>query len=347
MKKKEVIFPKGAWITVNRNCNLRCKWCYAQGTEYDKESEMSLDFAKEIILLIKSLNIKNVIVIGGEPTLWPYLIEFNQFCKSLDIKTTLVTNAIKFSDDSFWESYKQNSNTRVGISIKAYDVPSFKEACGVSNIDRVKLGIKRTTELFGKCGVSFVYNSFIKDNLINTAKFAIENGAKYVSISPCVPTFNGDSIENKYSIELNEFISDFMRDYKILSDVTKNRLYLSMKIPFCLWPKDFIEELLLKKQISSICQVRKKSGIIFDTDGKILMCNNLFSYPMGIYKKDFTDKDSVISLLNSPTVTSYYERINSYPSLKCISCSKYQICAGGCPLIWSIYDPKIIKGWDC
>lgn len=347
MKNKELITPKGAWITVNRNCNLRCKWCYAQGTEYEKESEMSLDFAKEILLLIKSLNIKNVIIIGGEPTLWPHLIEFNQFCKSLDVKTTLVTNAIKFSEDLFWEKYKLNLNTSVGISVKAYDSLSFKKACGVSSLSSVKIGIKRITELFGKCGVSFVYNSFIKDNLINITKFAIENGANHVSISPCVPTFNGDSIENKYSIEIDEFISDFIRDYKILSDITKNKLYLSMKIPFCLWPKDFIEELLFKKQISSICQVRKKSGIIFDTDGKILMCNNLFSYPIGVYKKDFVDKKSITSLLNSSKIVSYYKKINSYPSAKCINCSKYQICGGGCPLIWSVYDPKIIKGWDC
>jgi len=347
MKTNGKILPKSAWITVNRSCNLRCKWCYAQGTNYDKESEMSLDFAKEIILLIKSLDIKNVVIIGGEPTLWPYLIEFNKFCSSLGIKTTLVTNAIKFSNDLFWESYKKSSNTKVGISIKAYDLSSFKKACGVSNLNSVKLGIKRATELFGKCGVSFVYNTFIKDNLIDTTKFAMENGAKYVSISPCIPTFNGDIIENKYSIEIDEFISDFIRDYKILSDITKNRLYLSMKIPFCLWPKDFIEEMLSKKQLSSICQVRKKSGILFDTGGELIMCNNLYSYPMGVYKKDFTDKDSVIALLNSPEVISYYNRINSYPSEKCINCSKYEICAGGCPLIWSIYDPNIIKGWDC
>lgn len=347
MKEKEIMSPNGAWITVNRKCNLRCKWCYAEGTEYNKDSEMSLGFAKEIILLIKSLNIKNVIIIGGEPTLWPHLIEFNQFCKSLDIKTTLVTNAIKFSEDLFWGAYNQNPNTRVGISIKAYDILSFKKACGSSSLNRVELGIKRSAELFGKFGVSFVYNSFIKDNLINTAKFAMENGAKNVSISPCIPTFNGDSVEDKYSIEIDEFISDFMRDYKILSDITKGKLYLSMKIPFCLWPKAFIEELLFKKQISSICQVRKKSGIIFDTDGKLLMCNNLFSYPIGYHKKDFVDKNSIISLLNSPRIVSYYDRINSYPSQKCINCSKYQICAGGCPLIWSIYDPKIIKGWDC
>ncbi|MBU1557822.1 hypothetical protein KKC45_02575, partial [Patescibacteria group bacterium] len=38
--------PKNGWITVNRTCNMRCKWCYAKETEY--RGELSLEFAQKL-----------------------------------------------------------------------------------------------------------------------------------------------------------------------------------------------------------------------------------------------------------------------------------------------------------
>lgn len=35
----------------------------------------------------------------------------------------------------------------------------------------------------------------------------------------------------------------------------------------------------------------RRSELIFDTKGKVLVCNNLFDYPIAIYSKDFKDKD--------------------------------------------------------
>ena len=34
---------KGCWITLNRACNLRCKWCYAQDTKFSLLDDMELE----------------------------------------------------------------------------------------------------------------------------------------------------------------------------------------------------------------------------------------------------------------------------------------------------------------
>jgi len=120
-----------------------------------------------------------------------------------------------------------------------------------------------------------------------------------------------------------------------------------MKMPLCLWPKDFLENLIQKGQMTATCQVQKRSGIIFDSDGKLLMCNGLFDYPIGTYKKDFSDSETLVTFLNSEKVFDYYDKINSYPSAKCIGCSMFKICSGGCPLRWAVYNPEeTIKGWN-
>ena len=301
----------------------------------------------EIVLLLKTMDIKKISIIGGEPTLWKPLIEFNRFCSEINMQTSLVTNAMKFGEDNFWEKYKQFPNTSSPwASIKAYDQSSLQNTCGVFNFEKVSLGIKRAIELFN-CGVSFVYNSYYVDNLIDMTKFAIEMGAKSVRICPCTPTFVNDVVSDQYMIETELFISNVVRDYQKLSEITNNRLSFSMKMPLCLWPKEFIEELIRKKQMTSTCQVQKRSGIIFDTDGNVIMCNFLFDYPIGIYKKDFSDYNTLVELLNSEKILNYYEKINSYPSIKCIGCPIFNICSGGCPLRWAVYNPEeTIKGWN-
>ena len=35
------------WLTVNRQCNLKCKWCYAQ--QMDESNNMDLSMAKKLI----------------------------------------------------------------------------------------------------------------------------------------------------------------------------------------------------------------------------------------------------------------------------------------------------------
>ena len=58
------------WLTVNIACNLNCKWCYAQET--DKNCNMDLDTAKKLIDISIDCKVKNLKLIGGEPTIYPY-----------------------------------------------------------------------------------------------------------------------------------------------------------------------------------------------------------------------------------------------------------------------------------
>ena len=48
---------KTGWLTLNRTCNLRCKWCYARDTEYKSSLTMSKDLAFELIDFFDSISI--------------------------------------------------------------------------------------------------------------------------------------------------------------------------------------------------------------------------------------------------------------------------------------------------
>lgn len=339
------IVPRGAWITVNRACNFRCQWCYAQGTSYDASQSMTFELAEQLLTLILSLGIRSVTIIGGEPTLWTPLLDFNKLCNSKKMKTTLVTNAMKFGDDAFWEKYQTAQNSKVGISVKAFDDESLKRVASVSSFGLSKRGLERGITAF-RCGVSTVYNTTCTDSLIDIAKFSMDCGAKSLSISPCTPSFYEGNVDGTYVVHPRTVAQNVLEMYPKLDEVTNGQVLFSMKLPLCLWPKDFIEELVRKEQISTVCQLQHRTGLIFDVDGKLAICNSLFDYPIGKFGEEFIDKETLLSLMNRPTTVGLYDKFTSYPSTKCIDCEKYDLCAGGCPLFWSLYHPQeIIPGW--
>lgn len=339
------ITPGCAWLTVNRSCNFRCKGCYAQGTGYNPNHIMNLELAEELLSLIVKLKIKSITIIGGEPTLWPHLADFNNLCKEFGEKTTIVTNAMQFGIDSFWEKYLESPNTKAGISIKAFDKNSLKEIAEVNSFEISEKGLKRAIAHF-KSGVSTVYNTINATNITDIAKFAMDCGARHVSISPCTPAFCDGLPNNTYVVEPRMMANHILDIYPKLVEVTGGRVSFSVKFPICLWPKDFVENLVKEGQISTVCQLQHRTGLIFDVDGNLALCNSLFDYPIGKYGENFNDDESLLELMNSKTVIGFYDKLTSYPSTKCIDCEKYDVCAGGCPLFWSLYQPnKLIHGW--
>lgn len=62
---------------------------------------MTLYQAQKIVDLALLFGVNRLILIGGEPTLWKHLFEFNQYCQSKSIVSCLITNACLFGDDSF------------------------------------------------------------------------------------------------------------------------------------------------------------------------------------------------------------------------------------------------------
>lgn len=334
-----VMHPRGAWLTVNQQCSFRCRWCYAEETGYRRDDEMTLDFAVKMTSIIKDIGIKHLIVIGGEPTLWKPLMNFCRFCEKESLGVAVVTNLAELNNDDFWSKFSQFGNVTIAGSLKASTPAQLVEVAKYRNFNKMRGGLVRAAS-HPRSSLSITYNTFYEDSLVELVGFAVKCGFKSIKIDFCSTTFKAGRPDGEFMVEPRRLVANIVRDYSVLNEITGGRISFEINLPFCLWPVDFLNTLRERNQIASVCHLIKREGVIFGTKGEVMMCNALFDYPIGFYGQDFSNSGSLLRLLNSSKVSGYYDRMSSLPLSKCAECELYGECGGGCPLRWTMYNPK-------
>lgn len=329
----------GSWLTVNRRCNFRCQWCYAEGTEFRHSDDMSPELSLQLIDLLAVLEISSVIFIGGEPTLWEYLFEANRYARAKGVETHLATNGFLFSNERFLEKFQEHPFDAVGVSLKAGNARQHRELTGSDTFTGVLKGIGNLAANKQEFDVSLVLSPFLSENLDEAVAAALDAGATAVSIDFCTSSFSSDDINRDCTLHPSEAIKHLERHYEKINILTKGVLMIHASAPFCLWPSDFLEELKKKGQIISGCHVLSNDGLILDPQGYVIPCNNLHAYPLGRYGEDFTNADSFANFWQSPEVRKFYNQIITYPVAECAECVDFKDCGGGCPLQWFVFDP--------
>lgn len=333
--------PKMTWLNVNNECNFRCKWCYTEAAGFDSKKTMSLELAKDLIDISKLAGVEHINFIGGEPTLWEHLFELTDYCKILGMTTGLITNCALFGNDSYWKEYKLHKNDRISISVKSMSDEEFKSATNSDLYEQTLIGIKRGLELF-KTGITTVYNSYIGiSGLKRIAKFSHELGASSIIVNMCSPVIGKNSVNSEYTIELEELASNTIEIASYLESIYGDSYELDIQMPLCLFPDEFVDSMLEKGKIQTICQLFSRGGLNFNYRGDVIPCNEMFDTVVVRRGKDYTDYVSLMEFLNSEKIKEQYKSLLRYPSEECSKCKRQIDCRGGCLLNWLIYDSAI------
>ena len=337
---------KLVWLTVNRGCNFRCLWCYASASEYNTADEMPLSAALNYLRIVSDAGIKKVFLIGGEPTLWSSLFEFNDALRATEVSSVIVTNAQRFSDDRFWNNYLEHPNTHIGASFKAFSPESLLANAKATTFPSVTKGLERVFAHQPNSIASFVYSRPYVSHFLDMVKYAVRCGAHGVAVNFCSPAVHRDFVDATYVVDIDEMVREITACYEEAHAITHGRLVFVMKHPLCIWPKTLIETLKCRGQIQTTCHLQHQTGGIIETDGSLCLCNSLFDFPVGKYGRDFDSAESLLSLFSSQHVTECFSQLRTYPSLKCSDCEVFSDCAGGCPLLWTAHSPQeVIRGW--
>ena len=78
-------------IEFSRLCNFRCSYCYVE-ERGPNPNELSLEEIRCVLLQAKALGARKIIILGGEPSIYPYLPEMLEFLADNGLAIEIFTN---------------------------------------------------------------------------------------------------------------------------------------------------------------------------------------------------------------------------------------------------------------
>lgn len=96
--KKRVLSKRGV-LWLGQTCNLRCYFCYflnrIDDAHHPEHPFMTIEKSKEICHTLRHFYGNTAIDIqGGEPTIYPHILELVSYCKEIGLHPTLITNGL-------------------------------------------------------------------------------------------------------------------------------------------------------------------------------------------------------------------------------------------------------------
>lgn len=328
-----------AWLTINHACNLRCRWCYQKQFSGSKKS-MSEKLIMDLIYLLSDLPVKDIVLIGGEPTIHPLFLKIVETIRNKGMIPKLVSNSIRFSDPDFVKAAEDAGLSMVVSSIKGFSEDEYEKATGIRAFDKVKRAIENLDNSNMKHRISFTVTSDVISSWMELVAFTKKCKPFDFVFSfekPCLVEdkmyFEGGLLPHEISIKIQELIYPTLTDAGI-------PFKIDYMFPHCQLPDDFANKLESEERFFSGCHLLSGKSIIFDPDGNVLPCNHLTTCFLGQYGVNFTTANEYLTWYGDYIKSEGFKISSSAPSERCADCKKWEKCGAGCRLFW------LFKGKD-
>lgn len=331
------------WLVLGYACNNRCLHCYAAPSGF-RRIWMDTFFAKEVIEILKK-EAKSCILIGGEPTLYPHLIEIISFGAAVGLKMIIVTNGRKLKDRNFTKDLFSAGLDRAVISLEGTNQRSHNLITGRKSFNDTIAGIE-TCAGIGKVNTLTTICRNNSSEIFEIIRLAYKLGANKAVLNCAIPVFDKNQISASYCLnpaELAELVN------RVFSQAVGESLpfQINATFPLCLLKEKVLEEALERDWISVGCHMYRGKGVVFDPDGNILPCTHfsekpLFRNTIGV-NKGFSLKEEFYRIWNSQKSVAgiFRSTLWRYPAKSCAKCKYWGACVGGCPLLWTYFDPTV------
>ena len=285
-------------VTLTRNCNLRCSFCYAKRASYKKNDTISLEQLKKLINFCSESKIKYLVFTGGEPTLYDELLQALRYIQDNKKKIipTMASNGLMFSDKVFAKKLVLSGLSYIDISLKGTSESDCIKNVGVNCWDKQVQAIRNLSEL----DVEFTCSMVITRENVNSYCKAIRqakiNGAKQFSFTFIID--NEESIhQNTEYLEYNnpfELIDNFIYTIEELNSITKE-WWIEFSFPLCFFTKKQLCK--LTGRLAAPCHVRQLNGITFDTNLNLIPCNMFFDKKLEKFEQDFASYSQFLEII--------------------------------------------------
>lgn len=325
--EEEPNYIKAVCLNVAHDCNLRCKYCFADGEGYDQQKKlMSFDVAKKSIdfLIENSGSRRNIEVdfFGGEPLLNMEVVKKTvSYARSKEkqynknFRFTITTNATLLNDDIM--DYLEENMINIVLSIdgrKKIQDSIRVRINGGGTYDEILPKIKSMVDRRNKSKKQYyIRGTFTSQNLdfYEDIKHFINLGFKEISIEPVVlPEDNILSIREEYLEQIYDQYEKILDELLKHDDVIFYHMNIDINGGTCIY-----------KRISG-CGAGFEY-IAVTPDGEIYPCHQFVgdsSFYMG----------NVYEGIKNNKISKDFKKSNIYNKSECKECWARFYCSGGC-----------------
>lgn len=341
--KRSVV--KALCLHVAHDCNLRCKYCFADTGEFHGDrSLMSADVGKKAIdFVINNSGARRNIEIdyfGGEPLMnFDAVKEITEYAKeqgklhNKNFRFTITTNGILLNDEI--KDYINKNMSNVVLSIDGTKEVHDRVRCrvdGSGSYDAVlpkfqDLAKSRNQNNYYVRGTFTAYNVDFAKDVIHLADL----GFKQTSVEPVVAPENED-----YALK-EEHIAKVCGEYDKLTEEYIKRYDEGRGFNFFHFMVDLDQGPCVIKRLSGCGAGHEYLAVA--PNGDIYPCHQFVGnkdFKMGNVKEGIIDKN----------IESMFENSNVYTKEKCKNCFAKFYCSGGCSANAYNFNKDINKPYE-
>ena len=326
-------------ITLTRNCNLRCKFCYAKEAGYECSDMIKYSDLKKVIDFCDEAKVKYVVLSGGEPTLHPDLHLLVKYIKSKThgMIPTIATNGTVLDDMEHCRSLVAAGIGYFDISLKGGNADEFRYVTGVDLFLKQLRAIRNLSQLGVDLTCSMVLTHSNIGGFCQAVQRAYDNGARKFSFTFVIDNTKS-RIKDKEYLRLHNpirLVDSFMSQMKTLDAITAGEWWIEYSFPMCVYTNNQLE--VLSGRLAAPCQIYEKNAVTFDTELNLIPCSMNLGSRLGRFGQDFSSFAEFLMLQKTEGYSSVANGLSQLPSQYCSACKYLTKCRGGCTFFW----------WNC
>ncbi|MCH8204984.1 MAG: radical SAM protein, partial [Candidatus Hydrogenedentes bacterium] len=182
---KRTLSKRGV-LWLGQTCNLRCYFCYflnrIADNDHPEHAFMSLEKSKQICHTLRYFYGNTAIDIqGGEPTIYPGILDLIRYCRDIGLHPTLITNGLVLAKPEKLAEFKEAGIRDFLVSLHGIDGIHDEVVCRKGSYVKIIRAIENMVDQ----GVPFRFNCTMSKPVVpvlaEIAQKAIDYGANAVN----------------------------------------------------------------------------------------------------------------------------------------------------------------------
>lgn len=340
------MLPNTFWIVTNYTCNNRCPTCYAaEGCRGLSQSEdiMDYDYAAEVMMEMKRCNAEHCLLIGGEPTLYPRLLDLVRFGTKIGLKMKLVSNGRRMSDRRFVCQLKDAGLIHSSVSIEGATAEKHNEVTQAESFHESCEGLRNLIREDVSCNSILTISLLNLDDVVPLARMVHDFGVKNILYNFSLPSVGTQGIESCSSPNPQQCADVISAAYLRLKDEGIKVSFFAT-LPLCLFDQRVLQQMMVERVIGRDyhCHIFYGTGVAFEPNGNVLPCTHFVNSPLFNAKGSdghFAYKGRFGREWEEEIHKQFIEIAWRYPTKHCKICDLWGKCFGGCPFLWMYFRP--------